>query len=1131
MSSTDITVFPEYGYVYATPFEFKLSSNILALHQTFLWNFGDGNFSRNPNPTHTYKYPKKYNVILNGYNKDGTFNTYSLELNVLLYLNESIYFENVPPPTFASHYNKYPFKINITSSNTGKHIIDLSTQFSKSYKNQIPKNKWSFLRPEWKFLDLNGNIIESIETIDTPIKINKYGKLDSVNGTVIGVTGTAQFYLIDDIYNIDLISEKTPYTTIIATLQTSGIKSFHDSFNLEETLQSYSNSLAVAVMPHVFTWRYPDYIDITENGIRGYVKNRWSNTRHPILTKYIFDENPYYDDKNGNGIKLYNPETNFCHYIPFNDSYNEKIDISIIGISSNITPKPTEVNFLDSNTGFKSSGYYKGGFDVESTSAKNVSIKAQSLISTPLSLSANFYSPILWVSNPEAGMAANVQYFYNEWIENISTKNLNKAYIKPFDIPVVKPITTSSFLSDNHALSGFHGVYSIAALPAPEYNAWMCDSETNFLYKVSTLGEILCSIDLVDMFYKNNLTFLVEKKMIGVVSPASISLDSQQNIWVTLYDSVSCLKLDKNGKLLKVISPLDTLAYNISGSGIDFFNLFLENSDGYQTEEEYDSNLIEPTGIDIDIYDNAWVSYSNMLSGFVIKYNKDGVLLKTISYPLYSSPKDLKCDSEGNIWIAGDQFKLTHELVPPTSSLYISGFLEKRNSIGKLLSSFGPFNGINHLTLDSNENPWFTYSYHWIGNIDNKTGIFRKLKMISDGYSDNVPEWVDPNYIVEETSLEGIGSDLHNNIFVINSIENKILIIDSNKFVIKDYFNLNPKGFRYFNDKFEEKGLTKMEFNFWSKSAQAQGDWTGLRWIKKYGKQKLPFMFNSSNNLYLSGIVDNLNFYTENPHEFFKNNENYDLVDNMKSISFQPILKNSNFLYDNFLASIFGKYPFNHDDLSIHSYEKVSNFVQNQSDPDACNIDYLYDLSTAVDINSDDFKLSFPLGIKKLMDNLSINQSKLWGGVLDDKFNFKNINDYDNYNKGNQIKSEQYTITAGIPVILKEKSLNKYQLIETGYYYNANTPILSSISVGFSTYPLSGLCEILNLGKDWNSYYEFYEFLPSKNTIYIDGIIDWNNPQTVLNRNLSSYEDWIKDEGIMDTLFSYELYKGLGLLS
>jgi PKD repeat protein len=31
---------------------------------SFLWNFGDGNISTDPNPTHAYKTPGKYEVTL-----------------------------------------------------------------------------------------------------------------------------------------------------------------------------------------------------------------------------------------------------------------------------------------------------------------------------------------------------------------------------------------------------------------------------------------------------------------------------------------------------------------------------------------------------------------------------------------------------------------------------------------------------------------------------------------------------------------------------------------------------------------------------------------------------------------------------------------------------------------------------------------------------------------------------------------------------------------------------------------------------------------------------------------------------------------------------------------------------------
>jgi hypothetical protein len=1376
-----LTITPDKGYSKATNFTFKMDHSILNNNVSFLWNFGDGNLSRRLEPIHTYNLPGIYDIVLSAYTNDGTLTSYTTTLSVLLYLNESIYFENVPPPTFTSHYNKYPFKINITSSYKGKHIVDLSTQFSKSYENQLPRNKWSFLRPEWKFLDLNGNIIESIETVDTDIKIDGKGKIDP-NGTFVGVTGTAEFYLIDDLYNYDFVSYKKPYTTIIATLQTSSINSFHDSFNENQTLPSFSNSKAVAIMPHLFLWKYPDYIKITENGLDNLVKNKWSKAKQPIILKFSYNPTSYFDDGYGNGIKLYDENSSFCHYVPYNSSYSQNFDFNTIGISSFLNNNK-QIDYIDPENNYISSGYYKGLMMVENISALNVSFSASASVKTPVDLSANLISPILWVSNPEAGLAASINYFYEDWIETLSTKNLNNAHIKIFDIPVITPITRFTFTRDNHALSGFHGGYSIAALPSPEFQAWIADGDQDTLHKVTTQGEIISSININDLFYKNNFPFLVEKRFRGQLTPASITLDSDKNLWVTLYDTYSALKFDKDGNLLFNTSPINYIGYNVrSGDWSDiedwndnetwndennpddvkFRKFFLDSSNFYNLSgTDYDFNLIEPTCVEADVNDDVWISYSSQLSGWVIKYDKNGNLTNAIPYPINSSPKEIKTDTEGNVWIVGNEFKLhpehrlepppgplpkvtivpgqtitinpvitqvnpflqisgaswtlpclnnneycltsdeissigtigglssdlfnvtfrirgvvelasfnntgtliqpyvrknitsygpagynaytltindgtenvtyglnfgveedpnvtaldytlnvqikgnsqftlyatsvdnaqqknppqsiggspyivtdndpNHPIVvnqpyngqflqidpisweyltpqeptqtpetiqitlPPTQTVEVKpartellGFIEKRDTNGVLLSSFGPFNNISYLTLDKDENPWFTYSYHWVGTINNKTGRFKKIKITTDGYSDSVPDWFDPNENADETALEGIASDARGNIYVIQSIENKIVVIDSEKFKIKDKFNINPKGFVYSNVNYDEDGDTQLEFNYWSKSAQAQGDWSGYRWIKKYGDQKLKYLNNGLSSIHLTGIETNLNFYLQNPFDFFKHNENFDLTKSIKDISFQPNLKNSEFLFDSILASIFGKFPYEHDDIGIFSYEKISNYVSNKSDIDTCDVDSLYDISNMIDLNTDDFKLKFPNQIKRAIDNLSINQSKLWGGRIKDDNNFKNINEFGNYNRGKLLDSNTYMVTAGVPVILNTKSLKNFKLIETGYIDENNNTLLSD-SQAISTYPLSTLAYILNLGEFWIDLYEFFEYKPSVYEINNDGVIDWKSPQTLLNQQLSTSEEWFKDGGIVDTFFSYELYKGLGLL-
>jgi hypothetical protein len=514
----------------------------------------------------------------------------------------------------------------------------------------------------------------------------------------------------------------------------------------------------------------------------------------------------------------------------------------------------------------------------------------------------------------------------------------------------------------------------------------------------------------------------------------------------------------------------------------------------------------------------VWVSYSNLLSGLVIKYNQNGVLQNIINYPINFSPNQIKCDKDNNIWITCSQT------------------IEKRNSNGFLLSSFGIYDQINNLCLDRNQNPWFTYSYQWVGSIDTKTGDFKTIKMFTGTYSEYPQTWMSTSsslsgLIFDENMLEGIASDILGRIFVINSIENKIYVIDSDSNKIIDYFYIGPKGY-FFNTQNDEEynRLTEINFNLWSKSAQAQGDWTGFNWVNKYGKNKLNFIYPNSSVIFLSGETDYVNFYNNNPYEFFKINENFDMAQNMRSVTFQKILKESDFLFDDFLGSIFGKFPFEHDDLGINTYEKISNFNLNHSDIDICNIDSLYDNSNMLELDNTDFKLEYPNEIKRLMDILSINKSRLWGSVLNDKYNYINYNKNNNYNRGDLITLTSYKVKANDNLILRTKSLNDFRLINTGYFLNTNIPITSSINIGVSSYTLNDLATSLNLGSDWYRFYEFYEFKNQENEILTDNIIDWNNQQTILNKNLSSSEDWIGENGIIENIFSYYLHKGFDLI-
>lgn len=1302
--ATTFSVSKTQGYSKITNFTFDARQLNTRSYSKFLWDFGDGVRSREKTTSHIYLNPSSYNVRLNAYYGTGSsFDIFQKQIEVNLLINDSIYFDFVPPPTFAGHLNRYPFKINITSYSTDPHYIDLYANYSRSYSPQDPNNKWTFLRPQWRFLDKDGNQISKIKTTDTLIKVDQNGKIDE-NGMVAGVTGTAEFYFVDDFYNFDLAIKNEPYTTIIATLQTSGIPLLKDFKNVSENLPNFSNSLAQAIVPYIVLWRTPDYLRITENGIREHSNPRWISSDIPVIINPSFKNLEYEDNlSDGNGIKLLQPDSFFTEYIPFDDTKSITLTASFHNLSSNFSPKPIEFKYIDDTT-YKVAGYYKGTFNV-ANSALNKSLTATTVFNLP-NLSANFFNPIMWIPNGSSGTLNTVQYIKNPntaklYTKNNTVNNQDKAIVKAFEMPIM---TKPDFYTDNSAITGIHGIECVAALPLPSYHAWCVDSDLDKMYRVSSNGNVLCSIDF--------------KKLLNVkfASPSYCTIDGEQNIWVTLFDTTSTLKFDKNGNLLFSVEPLTNTYPStalLSQSQYDIPFEWVYDSTYYpltSNSKQYFQNFINPTCVDTDTKNNAWITYSNPFSSYVCKVSSNGAVLSSIYFPLCSSPQEIVCDKYDNIWIA------------TSNNTYRNySFLQKRNTNGVLLSTFGPFNGLNHLTIDINQNPWFTHSYQYIGCVENNT--IKSYKIPLNGIYKNIPDWVDTKtymftnstenvikwsedfsnsywtkqnvlviknaeiapdrtntgtYLIEnnnnlseykitsdvfyisgsnvasvylspeirghaqlslsgnngiyassifdltakkvfknignsglinsingwsrcyvtgnttddskfiisihnglssnyygvssyaltgvgsvginlwgaqveygiyptdyiettgskkikdaifgdvlgnidETAIKGIAFDGKSNIFVVNSLESKILIFDINKKTIVDDFYINPKGFNFYPSTIENvrdidyflgillnvSAPTLIEYHPWLNQLNVTGDWTSWRWSNKYYK------LNSATKQ-ISGESRKLDFYEKNPYNFFKINENHNLAEQIKSVSFIPSLRESSFLFDNFLTSIFGKD--NQDDLGVVSYEKISNFLKNQNDIDVCNINSLYDLAESIDLNTDDFRLNYPLLIKRLIDLASINKSKLWGGFDQTTNSFINYQDNGVLNRGNLLSSTTYTVTAGVPLILKTKSLEKYNIIRTG--------LINSLS----TYNVNVLANFLNLGSDWRNFYEVYEFVQETPNNQLEGIIDWNNENTTLNYYLSSNKLWSKDEGVVETLFAYELYKGLNLL-
>jgi hypothetical protein len=981
--------------------------------------------------------------------------------------NESIYFDYVPQPTFAGHLNKLPFRIVITSSNDNPHLVTLKSRYSKSYDSQENPSKWSFLRPESRFFDLSGNEITSIVTNDTPVYKDENGNLNSVSGLFLGVSGYAEFYFTDDIYNYDLSIKDKPYSTIVAVLQTSSIDYFDTKASSHILNTNFTNSQAVAYQPHIFKYRDPDYIKISENGIRDFINPRWTAANQHVVFSFSWD--PIISE----GLNLTPLKNDFNKSIP-SSSNTDPIEIYV-------NSSPTKVYFNESpnilveyknKDNYLSPGYNKTYFNL-ATGVSNLTLSAYATFQSPDTTGLN-YTPRLWLSNPNAGMI-NITNYNFPFNYNLNQKLMLKANVQNVNMPIlfeqnfrnidenyessygsnfddVHPEDQEGEYEDPYATSGYHDINSIAVLPYPEEAAWMIDGELNNLYKVDSYGIMLTSINLLNLVSANTILPYEYNQL----SPASITLDKNLNLWITLYDNQYVLNLDKDGNFVGFLS----LPYQ---SGIPNIN-----QEWYANQQPYpddgmDQNYIQPTIVDTDNENGKnyiWVSYSNYASGFLVKFDELNYIQQTITYPVCACPQDIIVDNQHNIWVA------------LSNDIYNSiGSLEKRDTNGNLISSFGPIIGLNELALDLDQNLWFTYSYSRIGVIDNKTLQVTTFDVLENSnFSKVVPlDVTNPSKNTDETALEGIACDLKGYVYVVNSIENQVYVYNSKTKTFVDKFYVNPQGFVFWNP--YELGPTNIGYSEWNKSLQAHGDWMGTRWINKYHNNTNTYTISISGqssplnflNIPSTNINNNYSFLantffqyldTDNiqqilvrpqhdytPTEFywnidiFKVNENFDLSQNIYSYAFMTNLYESQYLFNVFLPSIYGKTPFNHDDLGVAMYEKISNFILNNSDIDTCEISSLYSIADSTNTSTDDYLLSYPDNTKRLMNLLSINPSKLFGSVPK---NLKNFDEPDSnylYNKGNLL-SDSSIVYAGDSVILKTKSLGSYEIIQTGFLQN-----------------------------------------------------------------------------------------------
>ena len=345
----------------------------------------------------------------------------------------------------------------------------------------------------------------------------------------------------------------------------------------------------------------------------------------------------------------------------------------------------------------------------------------------------------------------------------------------------------------------------------------------------------------------------------------------------------------------------------------------------------------------------------------------------------------------------------------------------------------------------------------------------------------------------------------------------------------------------------------------------------------------------------LVGDSNTFNIYpAEGVYKIAKKGEDIDLKQKFKEIAFQPLFLDKKILFDDFLGSIFGDLSSSQTSIGKSTYEKIENFVNNNSTLDYSNINQLEALLKTIDVDLAKFStnnLNFPVEMGRLVNLLSINYSRLRGGINSYNTNFKTYGYLNNPDYGINLGPSvplNYTLDPEINLVAFEKFSGTYKKVNTfglsgmqlkEKFWTFDLPQTPTIVTGFTvdsitpqeiylewrgtsvedisfnsntpvtiTTPtinsFTGMPRLIDYSDNWGwglilpsdgyevnleNYYLFYEYKDIINGTTVNNIINYNDFNTTLMYTNSSYTDWSKPDGIISNMLTKQLYDGLDL--
>ena len=273
-------------------------------------------------------------------------------------------------------------------------------------------------------------------------------------------------------------------------------------------------------------------------------------------------------------------------------------------------------------------------------------------------------------------------------------------------------------------------------------------------------------------------------------------------------------------------------------------------------------------------------------------------------------------------------------------------------------------------------------------------------------------------------------------------------------------------------------------------------------------------------------------------NDLYKVNENFDYAETLKSYRFQSFLNDYDELFDGVIGSIVGTLSSRPTTYGKTIFEKISNFVINNSDIDLCSMSNLNKFYSLINEEANFLTTTAPPELQRLFDLLSIRLKRFTGenekfDTSFDTFYSSNSAYAVNVDLNNPIDTTTYTVTAGTNFVARQKFNNEYILIEP-----MNVPITTIGSGTTSQYPLSSFNLSANwgwpldtsvTGADLSIIYDFYPYINNYSNTRKNNVTDYDNANSTLRTSVSTLSSWKNTYGIAYRNIDKQIREGLQL--